>query len=251
MASLETRIRNLSTRLGTEFKAVRAEMDAIGGGAGHDATDPESAIRLVDDFIGGSTESGEIGELGWSFTNGTIIQRSPVVSNHPGIIRRTSTTTASQYNSLYLTNGVAAGPILFEQFDEMRWIFSPILTDLYNLRIGACADASSGAPSHGFFIWKDASLTNYYIMIVNGATSQTFEVKACVSGEWTKVKFRRVAAGQMRFSIDGGSEVTANGAYVPDGADMLQPFATIQPTTTAARSFDLDFFSMKLVAPTR
>lgn len=223
-----------------------------GGGSGPDYTDPTVAPWIWDDFLSSSPEAGEAGSLNWGYLNGSLAAIGAAVAAHPGVMRRTSSTTANQVAHMQVGQSPDTKLFRFDEFNELTWVFAPVTagTD-FSLRLGLSADWGSVAPAHALFIEKAAADTSFFGTSRNNSTeSRTAALKAVVANAWTKVKMRRISASSVGFSIDSGAEVTL-GSNIMDAADTMQPGLQIVPTTTTVRSVDIDFFSMKLLAQAR
>ena len=57
------------------------EVQRLGGG-----------VYLADDFTGGLTTTGNIGDLGWQFLNGTAISHQAATASHSGVVRMDTST---------------------------------------------------------------------------------------------------------------------------------------------------------------
>ncbi len=216
------------------------------------SVDPTAAPWGVDDFLTGSNETGEIGVLGWSFTNGTITAANSV-QNHPGLIRRANGTTANQIASLYLGNSAAQVSFRFDEFDEQTWIFREFaagVTDL-TVRIGMFADVAGNPSSHGVYLELLPADSNWFFVSRSASVQTRVDsgVAARTTG-WIKIKIRRIDASTVGFSINGGSEVTIT-SNIPPSSQLLH-FGQMQVASgTTARSLDFDFFSFRLLPITR
>ncbi|MCS7316950.1 MAG: hypothetical protein NZZ41_01320 [Candidatus Dojkabacteria bacterium] len=60
--------------------------------------------EITDHFATGTTEAGEVGDTGWSFSNGTISYLSASSSQRVGVVRYASTTTNSQACGFHFHN---------------------------------------------------------------------------------------------------------------------------------------------------
>lgn len=218
--------------------------------ANPDRANPLSTTILIDEFTVASTESGETGELGWGFTNGSFGIVNPEAS-HPGICRRTSTAVATTVASTFTGGGGTAAAIRMDQFDEMTWIIKPTTADAdFDLRFGLASDLTSATPTNGAYFEKLAADTNWFgVGRVSGVQTRADTGTAFAAG-WFKLKVRRLSASSVGFSVNGGAEVTVTGD-VPIGTNILAFGFHVVPQSANARSVDVDFFSMKLTAQAR
>lgn len=233
-ASLGTRTQQLAT---TAFVA-------------NERGDLTAPVILKDDFTFASTESGEIGELGWSFTNGTANLIAPE-ANHPGIVRRTSSAVAAAVASAYPGGGGTAVVVRWDQIDDQTWIVRPATTDAdYDVRVGLFTDATANPPTGGVYIERLAADTNWYGVTRSGGTQTRSASLAAFAASWIKLRIRRIDATTVGFSVNGGAEVTQT-SNIPGDTTTLVFGWQIVPTTTTARSMDIDAFCQRHVAPNR
>lgn len=213
--------------------------------------DLTAATVLRDDFMVGSTESGEMGELGWGFENGTWTMVNPD-ANHPGTCRLATTAVSGTVTSVFLGGGGGVPVIRFDQFDEMTWIIKPVTTAAgFDIRIGLANDISSNPPVHGAYIEKLSTDTNWFgVGRLSGSQTRSDLGVAAGADTWAKLKIRQVSATVLGFSVDGGSEVQVT-SNVPLATIVLAIGLQVTPTTVSARNIDVDAFSMRLAAATR
>lgn len=247
MALLAALLSAFVQAVAAEFNRVRQEI-AAGGGGSPDLADPGVAHVLRDEFITQSTETGEVGMLNWSFTNGSIATVN-ASQNHPGVQRRTGGTTANQVASFYLGAAVGTTLFRFDEFDECTWIFAQAAAGITDAtwQFGIFAAMGSLTPTHGVYLECLPADTNWFFVCRNGGVQTRVDsgVAARVTA-WVKLKFRRVSAGEVRFSINGGAEVAIN-TNIPDAADAFNIGQQHAATGTTARSVDFDFFSLRLL----
>lgn len=266
MASLVSRIADLAAAVRDKFNAIAPRLVATGGTTGQVYTKTSGAHAWADagavsnwtkrpvyfdDFLCGSTEAGEIGDLGWTMGNGSVAPVIPEL-NHPGVQQRTSGTTIDQVASMNLNLAVSADTLLFSQFDELTWLIKldSTATD-FRLRFGLAASASvDGSVTHAVYFERLATETSWYGVSRNGGSQSRTAALASITTNWIKLKVRRVNATTVAFSVDGGAEVTLT-TTIPDATDTLTPFNHIVPTTTTARTFQMDAFEIALLSPTR
>lgn len=221
------------------------------GGSGVDLADPTVARVFADELIGGSAETGELGELGWSFTNGSITKLNGIQA-HPGTLRHTGSTTANQVVSFYLANAVSDTQFRFDEWDEATFIFKEAAASQTDatFQFGVLAALGNTAPAHGVYLEIKPADSNYFFVARNNAAETRTDSGVARSTNWIKIKFRRASSTDVRFSINGGAEVSIT-SNVPDAADALAIGRQGAQTGTTARNVDLDFISFKLLGITR
>lgn len=210
--------------------------------------DPQARRLLSDDFHSGSNEIGEIGELGWSASAGTIAPQT-AEQNHPGIFRRTSGTVAAQVASMFPTSSSLVG-FRFDEWDECTWIFKPTAANTDTAyRFGIFGDLTA-APPHCVYAERLATDANWFFVTRNNGAQTRLDSGVAFGANWVKVRMRRVSAGEVRFSINGNIEVAVT-TTIADAYDGFVFANQIIPTTTTARSVDIDFFSAALLPVVR
>lgn len=214
-----------------------------------DPANPLTAPFMSDEFDFASTESGEIGQMGWGFTNGTFGLVNPE-ANHPGICRRTSTAVSGTIASFYSGGGGGAPVYRFDQLDEQSWILKPLaITTDHDLRFGWCSDLTDDTPTNGFYFERLAADTTWFA-VSRQNDAQTRTAMNAIVADWTKLKLRRVSAAAVAFSINGGAE-TQIATNIPLATNALAFGGQVIPRSAAAQSVDIDFYSHKLLAQTR
>lgn len=244
---LDSWLRAVVQAIGADIKALTAA-----GLNSADQADPGTPRVLVDDFVTQSAETGEVGFLNWTFTNGSMAAAN-AQQNHPGIQRRTGGTTANQVASFYLGSAVGTAIFRFDEWDEFTWIFAQALAAVTDTtwQFGLVATMGNIAPAHGIYLEKLPADTNWFFVCRNNNAQTRVDSGVAATGtNWIKVKARRVSAGEVAFSINGGAEVSIT-SNVPDAADAFNVGAQHAATGTTARSVDYDFFSLKLLGVAR
>ncbi|RZJ47414.1 MAG: hypothetical protein EON87_00845 [Brevundimonas sp.] len=205
---------------------------------------------LRDEFAVASTESGEIGEMGWSFTAGTW-NLIPPEASHPGICRRASTAVSGTVASCYLGGGGTATILRWDQTEEQTWIVRPLTTDAdYDVRVGVFSDGTANPPSNGVYFERLAADTSWFGVTRASASQTRSAALASFAGDWFKLRIRRIDASTVGFTINGGTEVTQTG-NVFGGTTALVIGMQIIPTSTNARSVDVDAFCHVIPAMAR
>lgn len=212
--------------------------------------DLTTAPIFYDDFMGSSTESGEVGEMGWGFTNGSAGLGLPE-ANHPGIITRTSGAVADAVASMYTGGGGTAVVLRFDQIDEQTWIVEPQTTGAdFDVRFGFSSDWSSRTPTGAVYFERLAADTSWFGVTRQASSETRTAALIAFAADWFRLKIRRIDASTVGFSVNGGAETTL-ATTIPTAAIALGFGMHIVPTTANARSVNIDAFSMRLLAQTR
>lgn len=214
-------------------------------------SEPTAAVTLVDEFAFASTETGELGELGWSFTNGTANLAGGPEDGHPGIVSRASSAVSGAIASTYPGGGGTAVSIRVDQVDEMTWIVKPATAGAdFDVRFGISSDLTSATPTHGVYFERLAADTNWFGVTRTGGVETRTPTGVALAASWFKLKFRRISATSIGFTVNGGTEVVAT-ANVPAGNATVTFGFQITPTTASARTVNVDFFALKMVPQVR
>lgn len=213
--------------------------------------DPTQPVVFHDDFLYLSNETGEVGSLGWSYTNGSVASIAGE-ANHPGIFRRTSGAVTNEVSSFYPNGSGSTVTMLFGSLDEMTWVFRPITSGTdFTLRFGIGSGPTGTTMPNGVYLERLAADTSYFGVARSSNTeTRTSALKTITANEWTKVRIRRITSSSVGFSIDGGSETTIS-SNVPGATGGQIIFSHIIPTTNNAREVDIDWFSLRTNALTR
>lgn len=220
--------------------------------ATYDPANPLSATVLVDEFMFASTETGEIGDLGWSFTNGTW-NLVAAEAGHPGTCRRATTAVSGTVASAFPGGGGTAVNMRFDQWRDMTWVVEPITTAAdVDIRIGVCNDWTASPPVNGAYVEKMTADTNWFgVVRTSGSQTRVDLGVAVAANAWYKLRIRQISATAVGFSVNGAAEIVASGGTVPPAANnMVQGFHMV-PTSSNARNLDVDFFSMTLAPQVR
>lgn len=207
--------------------------------------DPLTFFDTMDEFLVSSNETGEVGQLNWSFTNGTLTTPN-AVANRPGIIQRTSGATANQVASLYAGAAVANTRVLMSDWTEMWWIFQQIANNADHIqRYGLFADASANPSTDFIGLERLAADTNWFSVTRTGGVQTRKDTGQAYNTNWRKLLVKKNGTS-LEFYLDGVLVTThTNAENIPAGTVGLLPNSQITPTTTTARSFNLDFFRLK------
>lgn len=233
----------------TDYQVATKKYVDDNAGGGSDPSLPTTAGVWRDDFVSQSTETGEVGGLNWTFTNGSI-QAANNEQNHPGIQTRRSGTTANQVASLYLGNAVDTTVFRYDEFDTMYFVFSLVSIASVSLRIGLFNNASSNPPINGTYLEFLAATDSEFFAVSRASSTETRRSLGTANTNWHTLKIQRVDASTVRFSLDGGSsqDITTN---IVGGSTNLNIGVQVIPTTTTAKDLKMDFFSLKSLGVTR
>lgn len=232
---------------GTDSIATRASVDER----------EYSPTKMVfrDEFVGGGSTNGNIGDIGWWLHNGSgfVAPPSPVAASpyvNQGLKELITGSTSGNAQTMYL------GTKLFF-LNTTNWnivyTFSLRQTTSCDLIVGATADASNiGASTWGNICFglrysTDVSDANFKFFSKNTATDwsaggslSTVDTGVAVNTSYHTFEMRSVAS-VVTMRLDGGAwtSITMN----PSTGQGFLPFMYISTRAAATKSVYFDFFS--------
>jgi hypothetical protein len=208
------------------------------------AISPELVYSLKDDFMTGATSTtANIGELPWRVTNisaGTCTANvTASATNHPGILRVLTDSTATHDCALYFGSGLAGIPNLQSLTSLGDWdlyqIFTPaVSTTGLSVYMGFqnALNGLGSAVSDGIWLrYVNGTDTNWTYEVRAASSSTTFATSTAPAvGTWVKFHVWHRTSGvggnpTLYLSIDDGQQKT----FCSSGCDY--PYTAV-PTTT-------------------
>lgn len=214
--------------------------------------DPAGRMMYMDDFISGSSETGEVGQLNWSFSTLTVSLNADT-EQHPGVVRPFYTGTNSG-----AAMSLGAAQFSCSAIEELVFIVQPQYTAAatVNFRFGVADAGGIGSQTHGAFFERLAADTDWYGAVMNGSnktrTANALLTDAQADDVWHKFKIRRISSTSWGFSVDDGTEEVISSGNYPDDADMVFPFfAHYNTSGTNSNSYLVDYFHARILPRTR
>ena len=219
-----------------------------------DPTNPTSPVWFWDDFISQQTEAGEIGTHNWNVTNATATN-AVSEQNHPGNVIIRCSASSNTIGTLTLASGSSSnGNFRFDEMSEMTIVFKDLETETDTFRaVGIMDSWNSITPANGVFIRKDTTGTTWNA-VCRSASSETASASLWSQDtNWHKIKIVRNGSGNMEFYVNGATSPTATiTTNVPAAATIMYPVYMNRPNANSLiRRDQLDFWSFKLIGPTR
>lgn len=202
----------------------------------------QSVIELQDEFNTGTTVSGSVGNLGWSFdisTSGvvTIVNSE---TNRQGIIQLATGTTINSIpglrwagvNNLDTANNYSSLTITRLNTNDANTV----------VRIGVSTNPLTTPPTSGIYFEKLTGDTNWFCITRNGGVQTRTDSSTAVTTSFTKHFIRRNSASVV-FLIDG-VQVCSHTTNIPS-VDAT-PTINIQTTAAASKTIDVDYAEYKI-----
>ena len=227
--------------------AVHDHEDAAGGGL---LPGPESQIVLYDDFVVGSSTTGEIGALGW----GLSASATGIITVNHGVFDIQTSASNGNLARLHLAGGVTGVGGTLGRLDVGNWhakfyVRLPSVSVLL-ARVGLAAQASADPPDHGFFFLLDTATDGEWRGIArNSAVQSVAGGTVTADTNFTRFEIIANAAGtSFEFLIDDVSlgSLTTN---IPIAG--LAPFLQVKTLENVAKSLYIDYFYFKRTGLTR
>jgi hypothetical protein len=209
--------------------------------SGNGGSDPLTGVDVVDDFLSGSIETGEVGVLGWEYTSATAPTFQNSIANHPGIFR-IATSTSSGNIAFLRKLGLHLANATWEQTYIVR---IPTITSI-TIRVGLSASATTvPATENGMsFFFDPATSANWITRSGNGTSQNTTTTGIAAAGNtFFKLRIKR-NANNIEFYIND-SLVDTDTSNLPT-SNAAQHFILARTNTTASRTLDIDFFRGQL-----
>lgn len=214
---------------------------------GGTATDPYDYIDLVDEFMGGANASAVVGDLGWSFTTGTVSSpglASPTAGTW-GFFRRNTAASASSFATTYLWN---AGNMGFPSTGTWALTYRVKAGSTWDantvVQIGAsCASNLTTNPTNAIYFRLTGATTENWFTVTRSASTETANDSGIAIGTgWNKIVIRRIDASTIGFKI-GTADETQHTTNIPS-AQCNPWFSITNGITAATASLDVEFFRL-------
>ncbi len=217
---------------------------------------PETTVDLKDDFIGGSLESGEIGELGWMSTAGTITNVGGDALTHPGTKNLDTSAVINTIIKLFIATAPSASQMSPEGNFDITFIIRPKTNTNQELRVGLSVDLGDAPPASGIYFLHDTNATssetgganpttaNWVCITRSGSISTlTNTGVACTADTWYKLRIRRISSSSIEFFINGVSvgihSTNISNATMTTGINL-------ENLEALSKTVDIDYFRLKI-----
>jgi hypothetical protein len=216
----------------------------------HSTFNQPNLLQITDDFVVGSAETGEIGTAGWNFTNGTVAWIN-AINNEIGVIRRTTSATANQVASMFLADITNRAVFTYRAFERFEiWLRGVVVSADATYRVGIMNDVAGNPTTSGIYFERLSTDTNWFIVVRNAGVQQRVDTGIAFNIT-TWLKFIAVRKGNGDVDFFSGNlllfTITTDNVNLPTIATGLNVGIQVIPTTTTARSLDIDFFNINLL----
>jgi len=192
---------------------------------------------LVDEFIFGADEVGELGELGWYYSGDGTATMLSGVSDHPGIVRLTTGATAANAMTLSPSDSSTYNQIDWGDIDKVAFIVRVPTVTTVVVAVGF----ETAANGYAAIMLNSAAAADWYAYSDDGGTTESTDTDVtATAGNWFLLEIEN-ATSSVKFYINNTLEAT-HSTRLPSGAG----FITINVTTldNVARTFDIDWFRL-------
>jgi hypothetical protein len=230
----------------------------IGSSVSTLAFDPEddTLFWLRDDFAGGGTSDGTIGELGWRL-NSAGAGAAPLIgalrspSNHPGVLTVSTTATSGQGGTLTLVETAAGTTAVFSGLaSAANWsltaIFRLVVSGGATFAVGLIGSATVSNPTEMIALRYDTANgdTQFNLACLAGGASAVVSLGA-VDSAYHKVRIRQTTVGTVLASLDSGTELAiTTSANIPSLG--LSPTWLLVTHSAVSKVVVPDFFALKV-----
>lgn len=238
--------------VGQPFACVRATNDCLlttpvaTSPASSGGLNPRTTSEHIEDFLGGSTTSPNLGTLGWAWAGGSATMLAAETGS-PGIIQRS---TGGTINTVaYLTVGSQQTQLSPGDAFDLTWRVRLNQTDSDTVaRIGLnCGSASALQPASGIWFERGGSDSTWQAVTrtVNVETKQNTTVN--VGTAWTIYRIQR-SGGNILFSIDDTLTNTISTNIPTAGCSV---WTVISNLAAASKTMDHDYAWIKITGLSR
>lgn len=196
-----------------------------------------SSYPEFDDFNGGNTSSGTIGELGWKLNGPGSVTAQSSTAAHAGIVRVGTGGTSGN------NTRISYGPFVLDTLAQTDFLFRPNDSAAVFYRVGLIDDEN--APADGVYLEWDTNVpdVNWKVVKGLGGVAGRFDSGLpFVAGVWHRLRVRWLASGQVEAAVrrmDTGVELGVIVSNLSTTA-QLNLFFGLQTRNSTAKSLDVD-----------
>jgi len=202
----------------------------------------QSVIELQEEFISGTTSSGNIGNLGWSLdlsTSGTygLINAE---TNRPGLSQLATGTTIGSVPGIRLIGAVNLDTS--NNFSTLYVVRLNTNDANTQVRIGVSTNPPTVPPTSGIYFEKLAADTNWFCVTRNGGVETRTDSGTAITTNFT-TQFIQRNTSNVIFILDR-VQVCSHTTNIPS-VDST-PTVNISTAAAASKTIDLDYAEFKI-----
>lgn len=237
-----------------ELKTYRCYRD----GAWTDCADknPDRGFTLYDEFLGGDTATGTIGNLGWTIHDiggaGTVVYdpTTPTpIADRPGVLAITTPAASSQGTTLTLAKSGNASMVIGSG-NTVKTAVAVGATASQVLRVGLHTQTTSTTqPLSGVWWEADPSADNHWRYCYGDGATATCTASGILltADSWVRLEIRVTATGTgtsaVTFLINGAA-ANVSGVTI-DTTSRVSPAISCYTTNSTAKSCYWDYYQVR------
>jgi len=212
--------------------------------------DLQVAMTLVDDFMGNTSTSGTIGQLGWALPTGaTGTAVTAVGASEPGIFVVGTGTSASGWHGINLGSNNLVGSPLFMCEWRLKLTNLNSALEKYSCWFGLHNSTTAVEPTAGFYFrYTAADGPCWQAACADGGTPNAANTNVVANADFHRFRITCDGGGVARFYIDDNLAALIFGSL--PSMTRYTPNLMIRKTTgTTARTVRVDYFAMRYEQP--
>lgn len=204
----------------------------------------KSMIELQDDFLSGAVSTGTVGSLGW-FVTGTTTSINGE-ANAPGILRKDTSAVSGTVSALLLsgTQQQLISSSVYNQLFRARLNTNDANT---TVRIGLTNSCTVSPVSSGIYFEKLDADTSWFAVNNNAGSATRTTTGVAVNTSFNEFSINKTASA-VEFRINGVLTNTI-ATDIPTGS--IQTCMQIVNSAAAAKTFDIDYFQLRITGLVR
>lgn len=202
---------------------------------------PTSYIEIVEEFAGGTTTAGNVGENGLH-GYGTTPSRLAAEAGRPGLYRMSTPATDGAVRGIGFAAANNSSIIDIDDVERAIFIVRPVLNTLVEVRCGFGQDLNNTAyGSDGVYFEFDTGVGLNWTTITRASSTSTTNTTAIAvaANTWYRLEIVRNSSTNYEFYIDGALVFT-HSANKP--TIVLNMGCAVEANSAAIRELDYDLY---------
>jgi hypothetical protein len=207
--------------------------------------DLQVAMTLVDDFMGATSASGTIGQLGWALPAGsTGTAAVAAAASEPGIFVLGTGTTPSGWSGINLgANNLIGAPVLMCEW-RLKLTQLNNASDKYSLWFGLHNAISGSEPTTGMYFRYTSADTQWFAACADAGTPNAVATNVAADTDFHRYRMTADGAGVARFYIDD-AQVAVVVSSLPSTNSYTPNLIIRKNVGTVARTVRVDYFALR------